>query len=196
MKKSIILLSAVVAMTLPVITSAVGLLNYKPPLSGAPVDRVGGGTRGKLVVPKIQVLAPEEIALTSKEQPVFYWYVAENKAQIVEFTLTKDGETEPLLKKTFSITDKGLQSLKLAEVDVPLEADANYRWSVKISSETTSEIVSHAMIRYQLPVVPLETTEQKAENGYWYDVMQELLESHSPLANDLLKQIGLRVPTL
>ena len=196
MKKSIILLSAVVAMTLPVVTSAVGLLNYKPPLSGAPVDRVGGGTRGKLVVPKIQVLAPEEIALTSKEQPVFYWYVAEAKEQTVEFMLTKDGETEPLLKKTFSITDKGLQSFKLVEVDTSLEADVNYRWSVKISSETTSEIVSHAMIRYQLPVVPLETTEQKAENGYWYDVMQELIESHSPLANDLLKQIGLRVPTL
>lgn len=195
MKKSIILLSAVITMTLPVITSAVGLLNYKPPLSGAPVDRVGGGTRG-LVVPKIQALAPKEVALTSKEQPVFYWYVAEAKEQIVEFMLTKDGETEPLLKKTFSITDKGLQSFKLTEVDVSLDADANYRWSVKISSETASEIVSHAMIRYQLPIVSLETVEQKAENGYWYDVIQELIESHSPLANDLLKQIGLRVPTL
>lgn len=195
MKKSIILLSVVAVMTLPVITSAVGLLNYKPPLSGAPVDRVGGGTRG-LVVPKIQALAPKEVALTSKEQPVFYWYVAEAKEQIVEFMLTKDGETEPLLKKTFSITDKGLQSFKLTEVDVSLDTDANYRWSVKISSETASEIVSHSMIRYQLPVVSLETVEQKAENGYWYDVMQELIESHSPLANDLLKQIGLRVPTL
>ena len=195
MKKSIILLSAVITMTLPVITSAVGLLNYKPPLSGAPVDRVGGGTRG-LVVPKIQALAPKDVALTSQAQPVFYWYVAEAKEQTVEFMLTKDGETEPLLKKTFSITDKGLQSFKLAEVDVSLDADVNYRWSVKINSETASEIVSHAMIRYQLPIVSIETVEQKAENGYWYDVMQELIESHSPLANDLLKQIGLRVPTL
>lgn len=196
MKKNVILLSLVMAMTLPIVTSAVGLLNYKPPLSGAPVDRVGGGTRGKLVVPKIQVLAPEEIALTNKEQPVFYWYVAENKAQIVEFTLIKDGEIEPILKKTFSTTDKGLQSLKLAEVDVSLEADVNYRWSVKISSENSGDIVSNAMIRYQTSDLALETVEQKAENGYWYDAMQALIESHSPLANDLLKQIGLRVPTL
>lgn len=196
MKKSVILLSILtITLALSVEVNA-GVLTYKPPLSGAPAERVGGGTRGKLVVPKIQVLAPEEIALTSAEQPVFYWYVAEAKEQTVEFMLTKDSETEPLLKKTFSTTDKGLQSLKLADIDVSLEADVNYRWSVKIISGNAGDIVSNAIIRYQSPVTLLETVEQKSENGYWYDVMQELIESHSPLANDLLKQIGLRVPTL
>src|SRR5947207_15681571 len=43
---------------------------YRPPIRGAPVGRVGGGTRGTALEPLVlSVLAPEDSGLTAFEPP-------------------------------------------------------------------------------------------------------------------------------
>lgn len=173
--------------------NAEGLLSYKPPRTGAPVTLSGGGTRGGLIIPKVQVLAPRQMALTSKAQPVLYWYLPEK--QSVELVLVKAGVDSPLLQKTFSSEKTGLQSLRLADVNISLDKDTDYLWSVTVDNNAL-ESVANSIIRYQLPATLLSGVEQHAENGYWYDALQQLIENHSPQANELLKQINILIPAL
>ena len=199
MKKNLIPL-LVLAVSLPLLTDAEGLLVYKPPKTGAPVTRIGGGTRDlDLSTPQIQVLAPHQIALTSKSQPVLYWYLSHAKKETIEITLTKEGIDKPLLKRQVSaIAKPGLQKIRLADYGVSLEAGEDYRWSVSAinNPENSGDIINSATLRYEAPGIPLSNVEQQAEAGYWYDALQQLIETHSPLTNDLLKQIGLEVPDL
>jgi hypothetical protein len=183
--------SAIIGLLLSSFVSAEGLLSYKPPKVGASKDSVGGGTRS-LKTPKIQVLAPKQIALTNQTQPILYWYSSEFSPQEIEIILIEDGANKPLLEKQLSVT-QGLKSIKLADYGVSLQQGKKYQWSVSVLN--TSENISASII-YQTPTIPLSTLEQKAENGYWYDTLQQLIENHSPLVNNLLKQIGLDLPTL
>jgi hypothetical protein len=199
MSKYIVPLLMIVAL-LPLQTLAEGLMTYKPPQIGVPQTRVGGGTRSFLPKPKIQVLAPRHAALTSHAQPVLYWYCTQPNQETVEITLIKDSTDLPLLKKQLLLIAKaGLQSIRLADYGVSLRTGEDYHWSVAVinnSGQHLGESVATATIRYQLPITPLTSAEQQAEAGYWYDALQQLIESHSPLANNLLKQIGIQVPDL
>ena len=181
----------VIGLLLPSLASAEGLLSYKPPKVGASKDSVGGGTRS-LETPKIQALAPKQVALTNQSQPILYWYSSEFSPQEVEIILIEDGANKPLLEKRISVT-QGLKSIKLEDYGISLQQDKKYQWSVSVlnTSESTS-----AVIVYQASSTSLSTVEQKAENGYWYDALQQLVESHSPLANELVKQIGFQAPIL
>lgn len=180
---------AIIGLLLPLFSSAEGLLSYKPPKVGALKDSVGGGTRS-LEVPKIQVLAPKKIALTNQAQPILYWYSPEFSPQEIEIILIEDGSDKPLLEKRLTVT-QGLKNISLADYGVSLQQGKKYQWSVSVlnTSESTS-----AVIVYQSSSTSLSTVEQKAENGYWYDALQQLVENHSPLANELVKQIGLQTP--
>ncbi|MDD5228473.1 MAG: DUF928 domain-containing protein [Methylococcales bacterium] len=181
------------AMSLSSFTSAEGLLVYKPPQINAPQTRIGGGTRSlNFSIPKIQVLAPKQIALTSQSQPTLYWYSSESNQQTIEFILIEEGANKPLLEKRVSATN-GLNSIRLIDNGVVLQQAKKYQWSLSVLNDSEN---ANAAIIYQIPTIPLSTLEQKAENGYWYDTLQQLIESHSPLANDLLKQIGLDLPAL
>lgn len=200
MNKNIIPLLFVIA-SLPLSTYAEGLLTYKPPQNGVPQFRVGGGTRGlRFVKPKIQVLAPHHTALTSQAQPVLYWYWDEPSQETIEISLVKDKvETHILRKQLSPITMAGLQSIHLVDYGVSLQPGDDYHWSVAIinnSGEHLGSNVASATLRYQVPTTPLSSAEQQAEAGYWYDALQQLIESHSPLANSLLKQVGIEVQTL
>lgn len=199
MNKNIVPLLIIVAL-LPLQTHAEGLLTYKPPQTGAPQTRVGGGTRGFFPKPKIQVLAPYHMALTSQAQPVLYWYWAQPSQETVEITLVKDAADIPLLKKQLPLIAKaGLQSIHLADYGVSLQTGDDYHWSVTVinnSGQHSGDSVASATLRYQTPITPLTSAEQQAKAGYWYDALQQLIESHSPLANNLLKQVGIQVPDL
>lgn len=187
---------------MPLFSHAEGLLKYNPPKTGAPLTLTGGGTRGlALGVKPLQALAPKQLALTGQAQPILYWYVTMPKPQTVEFTIIREGASQPLLEKQFNVTAEGLQSIRLADYGVSLKPNEEYLWSVAAAnsgpnSEDAVSGSSGAVIRYQLPVAPLSTAEQQAEAGYWYDALQQLIESHSAQANELLNQIGIQVPAL
>ena len=180
---------AVIGLLLPSFASAEGLLSYKPPKVGTSKDSVGGGTRS-LETPKIQILAPKQVALTNQTQPILYWYSSDFNPQEVEIILIEDGSDKPLLEKRLSVT-QGLKSVNLVDYGVSLQKGKKYQWSVSVlnTSENTS-----ANIMYQTAETSLSTVEQKAQNGYWYDALQQLVENHSLLANDLVKQIGFETP--
>lgn len=199
MKKNLALL-LIFVVSLPLLANAEGLLMYKPPQTGVPIKRIGGGTRGFVAsTPKLQVLAPLQIAFTSKSQPVLYWYASQADKETVEVTVTKEGIDKPLLKKQLpAITKQGLQKIRLADYGVSLQAGEDYRWSVAAinNPENPADIINSASIRYESPAKPLSSAEQQAEAGYWYDVLEKLVESHSSRANDLLKQVGIDIPDL
>lgn len=200
MSKKLITLFVLIA-TLPQIAAAETLLRYKPPQIGAPATRIGGGTRGlSAQKPYVEVLAPQNTALTSQPQPVLYWYLAQSGQQTIEITLIKDGVDQPLLETQLTAADKtGLQKIVLKDYAVSLQPGEEYRWSVAVvndAEQRSGDLIASATIRYQTPTAPLTTVEQQAEAGYWYDALQQLLDSHSPLVNDLLKQIGLNIPPL
>jgi hypothetical protein len=188
MNKKLISL-AVIGLLLPSFASAEGLLSYKPPKVGTLKNSVGGGTRS-LETPKIQVLAPKQIALTNQAQPILYLYSLEFSPQEVEIILIEDGSDKPLLEKRLSVT-QGLKSVNLADYGVSLQQGKKYQWSVSVLNTSES---TRAGIMYQTSATSLSTVEQQAENGYWYDALEQLVENHSPLANDLVKQIGFKTP--
>ncbi|QPK63696.1 DUF928 domain-containing protein [Methylomonas sp. LL1] len=196
MHKKIMPLLVLASLT-PNWANAEGLLLYKPPQTGAPAARIGGGTRGlSLSVANIQVLAPQQMALTGEAQPVLYWYASEASQQWIEITLLKDGTDQPVLQKQLPpIASAGLQSFSLADHDVSLEAGQDYHWSVALINdvENLKQETSKAGLRYQMPPSKLNSAEKLAEAGYWYDALQQLVESRSPRANELLSQIGLSV---
>ncbi|MEI7839311.1 MAG: DUF928 domain-containing protein [Methylococcaceae bacterium] len=194
MNKKFILLVIFIS-SLSSFASAEGLLTYKPPQINAPQTRIGGGTRNlNLATPKIQVLAPKHTALTSQSQPVLYWYLYEAAQQKVDFILIEEGADEPLLEKSLSLTTAGLNRIHLADYDVVLQAGKKYKWSIS-DAEHCLEDTSATLI-YQSPAIPLSTVEQKAEAGYWYDALQQLIETHSSRVDNLLKQIDLTIPVL
>lgn len=180
---------------------AQGLLNYRPPMSGAPTTRVGGGTRGlSAEMPHLEVLAPSHTALTAQAQPVLYWYLSRGDVKTAEVSIIQEGVATPLLERNLpAISQAGLQSIRLSDFGVSLEAGQEYRWSVAIVNDPeqrSGDIVASATIRYQLPSTPLNSIEQEAEAGYWYDALHGLFSTHSPLVNDFLKQIDLNIPAL
>jgi hypothetical protein len=183
------LISLIIFGLLPAVVNADGLLSYKPPKVGTLKDSVGGGTRS-LEAPKIQALAPKQIALTNQAQPILYWYSSEFSPQEVEIILIEDGSDKPLLEKRLSAT-QGLKNIKLSDYGVALQQGKKYQWSVSVLNTSDS---TNAGIMYQTAATSLSTVEQKAENGYWYDALQQLVESRSPIANDLVKQIGFQTP--
>lgn len=195
MHKRMVYLLAV-AVSLPSWVYAQGLLIYKPPYTGAPSARIGGGTRGlTLSDSKIQLLAPKHTSLTGQAQPVLYWYLAEASQQWLEVALLEAGSDQPILKRLVPAFSSGLQSLALADFDVILEPGRDYQWSVTVTNEAESakQETYVASIRYEIPAVPLTGVEKLAEAGYWYDALQQLIEAHSPRANELLSQIGLAI---
>jgi hypothetical protein len=199
--KNILISLVVFVFSLPLPTHAEGLLMYKPPQAGAPTTRTGGGTRGLNATElQIQVLAPTHTALTNQSQPELYWYLTQAKSHNIEITLVKEGVDQPLLEKQLApISKAGLQSIRLAEFGVSLQPGEEYRWSVAAindAEQRSEDTIASATIRYQSPVNPLASLEQQAAAGYWYDVLQQLLEAHSPTVNDLLKQISVSIPDL
>lgn len=177
------------------------LLLYKPPQVGAPLSRVGGGTRGLAAdAPILQVLAPDHTALTGKAQPVLYWHISQASTQPVEITITHESDADPILDKQLAaIARPGLQAIKLADYGVTLAAGEEYRWSVALISDAeqrSGDQVASATIRYEKPAAPLSSTEALAGSGYWYDALDKLVQDKSPQIGALLEQVGLHIPDL
>ena len=178
--------------------NAVGLLSYKPPGgSSATQMHSTGGTRGLAATAQVQILAPKETALTTKAQPILYWYQpSQIKLESVEVTLTKSSESEPVLKKSLAAA-AGLQHFSLSDYNATLEAGTEYVWAIALMDNEGKETKKlSANLRYQESAEPLATIEDQAQAGYWYDVLQTLIDSKSPQTNELLKQVGILVPFL
>ena len=175
------------------------LLSYRSPsekkegtASVNPNRLNGGGTREVNLdtLQPFQLLAPNHTALTSKSQPVVYWFVSSDEVKTVTLTLLQDGNDKPLIEKTIEIKNKGLQQIDLATFGVSLQPNSEYRISLDGLN------FSSVTLRYQAPDSSIKSLQDKAQAGYWYDVLQQSVTNHSPETNDLLQQIGIYLSVL
>ena len=188
---------------------------YVPPMRGAPVARVGGGTRGVGdELPYVSVVTPEHTGHTSSPQPVLYWYLSEAVDTRFEFALINDDEIEPIIEiATQRKMQKGLNFLDMSEHGVLLKPGIIYQWSVALVGQPekrSSDIVSSGTIE----LVELNDGQRAAlagagaseavmifaREGYWYDTFTALSRMIDANPGDsslvdtrkaLLRQVGL-----
>ncbi len=113
-------------------TVGVVLPDYRPPRRGAPVGRVGGGTRStEYRIPALQALAPPEVGLTARAQPVLYWFARMGGAVRFELAELSELGEQRVLSVRLPDLEPGLQKLDLADHDVFLREGVIYVWSVR-----------------------------------------------------------------
>ena len=162
---------------------------YTPPRRGAPVRRVGGGTRSTdTLATSVNVLAPETVGLTTQPQPTLYWFVSGVVENRVVVTLIDEDAIDPLLELTLAAPKKpGIQALNLSNLDVRLQPGRHYEWEVALldaSGDRYRDIYARGAIeRVDAPAgleaqlqgrSPLEKAKALAAAGIWYDAVDEL----------------------
>lgn len=198
---------------------AAGSVAYKPPMRGAPLTRVGGGTRslGASVL-TLNVLAPGETGYTMQEKPTIYWYVSDTVNSPVELTITSTASLQDAATPAFEITlkppvAKGVHALRLADHGIALKPDVEYQWFVAVvrnPAQRSNDVIAGGTIKRiaDSAVEPrLKQTSQAqwaavyAEAGIWYDAIDQLSRqiSADPANRQLraqraalLEQVGLR----
>lgn len=189
---------------------------YKPPLRGAPADRVGGGTRsiGLEELPQVMVLAPDHTGLTSQPQPSLYWYISRPTTLRVDFTLREEQTGVNVFTTTLPAPQTaGIHRISLAEHGVELAAGRDYRWIINVVVEPgrpSRDIFSAGMIRRidgpRLPTGGIQESDKLlsaawyAGEGLWYDALEAIGRAVDAAPGDkllrtvrasLLDQVGL-----
>ena len=208
--------SAAASSDKPKVSVKNGIPKYKPPLRGAPVGRIGGGTRGSSDRESftLQVLAPNHIGNTTKEQPCLYWYISNPTNHPVELTITERKQIKPLLEKTLAIPKQGgIESVCLGDYGVKLHKNIPYRWFVTLvidPNHRSKDILAGGMLTVVNPS-PVLTEKLKsqdkekmlnayAEEGFWYDAIDTVSKMITTSPNNsrlhkwrasLLEQVGL-----
>ena len=189
---------------------------YRPPMRGAPVARIGGGTRGiGDMTLELVVLAPDHTGLTTKEQPTLYWYVSEPVPTKLEVTVINDEAIDPALEEVVATPGRaGIQKIELAKSGTRLEPGLEYRWFVSVVADPgqrSNDIVASGTIQRITPEGALKARIAKAderalariyaEEGVWYDAVDAISRLIEKSPNDaalreqraaLLEQVGLQ----
>lgn len=165
-----------------------------PPDVGAPVGRVGGGTRSLRSHPRdtmlhVAVLAPDHVGLTVQDQPALYWYVSRPAPEPMALTIRAEHAAAPLLQTQLRPPARpGVYRLRLADYGVRLEPQVLYRWFVVVPNreDRSRDSIGTGMIRYVQGPTALRTRIARAyktrvpylyaEAGYWYDAIETVSE--------------------
>jgi len=191
----------------------INTLVYVPPRRGSPKRRVGAATRGAEKSLNIVSLSPNHTGLTTKSQPVLFYYLSDTTDKAIEFTLIQEGMDDPLIETILEASSKGIHSIDLSRFEKKLSLDVEYRWFVSLivnENHRSNDIVSGGYIRY-LPASaklnreitkssPSKTPSLYAQAGIWYDTLQ-LVDQQIKIGNHknnaeqqfltLLKQINI-----
>lgn len=175
---------------------------YKPPLRGAPADRIGGGTRAFAIeeLPQIMVLAPDHPGLTTQPRPTLYWYISRPTTLRVDFTLREEQTGANVLAMTLPAPQNaGIQRIGLAELDVELAVGRDYRWIVNVvvdPGRPSRDILSAGMIRrIDGPKLPTDRIQEGdkllaaawyAGEGLWYDALEAIGQAVDAAPGDKL----------
>src|SRR5215831_4417297 len=91
-------------------------VKYRPAVKGAASVRVTGGSRGAGETSvTLDVLAPDEIGLTTQAEPSLFWYQSKPANAKFELTLLQDNKVKPLVQVEMDRSSKaGIQRLKLS----------------------------------------------------------------------------------
>ena len=163
---------------------------YKPPLRGAPTDRIGGGTRGVSTedLPQVMVLAPDHPGLTTKPEPTLYWYISRPTSKRIEFKLHDDQTGSAVYSTTLPRPETaGIYGISLADFKVPLADGKDYRWLISVAvdpAQPSRDIFSAGKIRkVEGPIFPTDQMQTSdkilavawyAGEGIWYDALEAI----------------------
>ncbi len=194
----------------------VGMPVYRPPLRGAPVGRVAGGSRGIMdeYPTLLVVLSPDHTGLTTREQPSLYWFLTEMMPHPIELTIIEDQAVYPALETRIpSPKQPGVQRIRLADYGMRLQPGVQYKWFVALVPDPdrrSKDILAWGEIERIEPTAKLQNILAKtgkersqyiyAEEGIWYDAFAAVSESIDTAPSDvdlrkqrasLLEQVGL-----
>lgn len=180
---------------------------YVPPdVDGKPDRLVGGASRSSAAIPRLSVLSPPTMGLTSRSQPVLYWSVPQAietpvKIVIVGF-MDRVNNRPPLLEIELPQVRAGTHRLALEDHQVALQPGTKYDWTLRFDwippedrnaqgSAQPHPVMSRATLFYK--PAPPDLAEQVsqaepealpaiyAQASYWYDslaALEALLEQH------------------
>lgn len=170
-----------------------GRLIFKPIGMGAPSGRVDAGSRGDGdEVASLYVIAPENIGLSGRSQPLLYWFQTAPAALPFEISILKPNDPTPVLRvRQSKATTGGFHHLDLAEHGVQLAPGVDYQWVVALVRDPQSrsrDIVSSGWIRYT-PARDKEEGRADATSlaaaGLWYDTVSALFAQISARPGDV-----------
>jgi hypothetical protein len=197
--------------------SAPAKVKFRPPATGAPSVRLTGGSRGSgQDALKLDVLAPDDIGLTTQEQPSLFWFQSKPADARFELTLLQENKVKPLVQVTIERSAKaGIQRLKLSDHGAKLVAGVEYQWVVALITDPdnrSTDIVASGVIKRIEPSEQLKNQLREArpaalpgiyaEAGIWYDslgALSDQIEAQpdstelQAIRDDLLNQVGLRL---
>ncbi len=198
------------------ITSPAGMPAYRPPLRGAPVGRIAGGTRGIVdEYPSLLcVITPDDTALTVRDQPRLYWFLRKSTTHPIELTIIEDQAIYPLLERRLSApAQPGIRTIRLADHGVHLRQGVVYKWYIAIipdPNRRSKDILAWGAVKYieisdELKANLSRLDKAIASNiyaaaGIWYDAFADIsaLIEISPQdttlrkkRDALLEQVGL-----
>jgi hypothetical protein len=187
---------------------------YKPPLRGAPGQRVGAASRGLDTVSApgltIDLLAPDGHAgQTISQAPTLYYFVSARIDQRMQLTISAPRRPAPLLETDIPAPKApGLYAVRLADMRVQLDENTLYTWSISVITdprERANDIVASASLLRTVPDPGLDSAIRAsppprraallAQAGLWYDAVSAAAETrdqdrHAAL-DSLLDQVGL-----
>ena len=183
---------------------------YRPPLRGAPRAKVGGGMRGALAVPTLQVLTPAHVAETVSAQPSLFWHIdaIPGDGSTLMFTLLDEEGIDPVVEAALDAPARiGIQRIRLADHGVTLEPGIEYEWSVALvvdPARRAKDVISTGYIRRVPEPIGLRQrpagVATYAELGLWYEALESISDRIDASAGDgrlrsqraaLLHQAGL-----
>jgi hypothetical protein len=191
-------------------------VKFRPPTTGAPSVRVTGGSRGSGdSTITLDVLAPDDIGVTTREQPSLFWFQSKPADAKFELTLLQENKVNPLVQVTVERSTKaGIQRMKLSDHGVKLVPGVEYQWVVALVTDPdnrSSDLVASGVIKRVEPsadlkekiaaATPAALPNVYAEAGIWYDALSVLTDQieASPenktlreTRADLLRQVGLK----
>lgn len=180
---------------------------YVPPdVDGKPDRLVGGASRSSAAMPRLSVLSPPTMGITSSPQPVLYWSAPQDidtpvSIVIVGF-LDRANNRPPLLDIELPKVRAGTHRIALKEHQIALKPGTKYDWTIRFNwtppggSQSSGNaqpqpVMSRATLFYQPAPPDLAAQAEQAEPdelpaiyaqaGYWYDslaALQALLEQH------------------
>lgn len=157
-----------------------------------------GGRRGQEIsacgleedATSLSLLVPDNVTglRTTSANPTFAWQVKTQSTTNMQFLIMDITEASPLYSETVEIDKSGIVSVRLPE-DITLEMGTRYRWTVisDCANGTQQEIFARSFIeRRDGESLDQQLHEQShldqalvyAENGFWYNALEQLLFAH------------------
>jgi hypothetical protein len=175
--------------------------------------RVSGGTRG-VEEAVIAVLAPDHVGVTTRQDPVLHWFLAEPTDSRIDFTLIDLASGAALVQATLDgPIQPGVHALRLEDHGLRLTPGATYEWVVSLVPDPvrrSRDVTATALVSYRGATPVLQERLRAAageravfayaEAGVWYDALAVVSDAIEAAPGDprlrawraaLLDQVGL-----